>query len=232
MPRVTCFQHVENEGLGTLLPLLQSKEIKVQVLKPFKGDAIPDALGDGLIVLGGPMGVYEEKQYPWMTLELGSLRKALSNSLPILGVCLGAQMLAHAAGGQVYRGALPEIGWHPLALTPEGRHDPLFLDVPPEFSAFHWHNDTFTLPWNAVRLASSGYYPNQIFKINRNAYGFQCHLEITEDMAKSWMGSGARSFTPFGGPVRPERVLEDLPQNCETLRAYGEKIFYRFFSML
>jgi GMP synthase-like glutamine amidotransferase len=141
-------------------------------------------------------------------------------------------MLAYAAGGQVYRGALPEVGWYPVSLTPSGKHDPLFLGVPAEFRAFHWHNDTFTLPQGAVRLASSEFYPNQIFKIGSNAYGFQCHLEVTEDMVKSWASLYAKELTPQGGPIRPERIEENLSPNAKNLRDIAEKIFTRFSALL
>ncbi|HEY5037798.1 MAG TPA: type 1 glutamine amidotransferase, partial [bacterium] len=157
MPSVTCFQHIDCEGPGLLQEILKSKKIKLNILKPFKGDPIPNYFGEGLIVLGGPQGVYEEKQYPWMTAELDAIRECLSLSLPVLGICLGSQMLAHAAGGQVFRGALPEVGWYPISTTPEGRLDQLLLGIPSPFEAFHWHGDTFTLPKNSVRLAGSDY---------------------------------------------------------------------------
>jgi GMP synthase-like glutamine amidotransferase len=232
MPRVTCFQHIDCEGPGTLGTILKSKKVELQILKPFQGDAVPEKLGDGLVVLGGPMGVYEENQFPWMTAELNAIRKCLSENIPILGVCLGSQMLAHAAGAQVFRGAVPEVGWYPVALTPEGRLDPLFLGIPPEFEAFHWHGDTFTLPPNSTRLAGSAYTPNQIYKLGGNAYGFQCHLEVTEEMINSWASIYAKELTPQGGPILPSRIENQLSQNAEALGKISEKVFSRFAALL
>ncbi len=232
MPHVTCLQHIDCEGPGSLLDILKSKKVDVQILKPFKGDSIPDHLGDGLIVLGGPMGVYEENKFPWMTNELDAIRKCLDQNLPVLGICLGSQMLAHAAGAQVFRGALPEVGWYPVTLTPEGHYDNLLLGLPPEFEAFHWHGDTFTLPSNAVRLAGSDYYPHQIFKVGRNAYGFQCHLEVTEEMVNSWASIYAKELTPQGGPIRPERIENQLSSNAKALEIISGKVFARWAALL
>jgi GMP synthase-like glutamine amidotransferase len=232
MPQATCFQHIDCEGPGTLLEVLKEKRVKLDILKPFQGDPIPEHLGDGLIVLGGPMGVYEENQFPWMTLELDAIRKCLASSRPVLGICLGSQMLAHAAGAQVFRGALPEVGWYPIEMTAQGRLDPLLMGLPGQFEAFHWHGDTFTLPPGAGRLASSHYYPNQVFKIGSNSYGFQCHLEVTGEMVKSWASIYAKELTPQGGPNRPERIEDHLSENARSLRAIGEKVFGRFAALL
>jgi GMP synthase-like glutamine amidotransferase len=232
MSKITCFQHIDCEGPGTLLNTLQSKNIQVEILKTYKGDAVPDSLGDGLVVLGGPMGVYEEKKYPWMTAELNAIRASLEHGRPVLGICLGSQMIAHAAGAQVYRGAIPEVGWYPIQLTPEGRLNSLLQGIPQEFNAFHWHGDTFTLPPNAVRLAGSHYYPHQIYRIGQNAFGFQCHLEVTEEMVKSWSSFYAKEFTPQGGPIRPERVENQMAENIKQLEAIAEKVFTRFAALL
>lgn len=232
MPRVTILQHIDCEGPGSLLGFLRAKEVAGQALKPFKGDPLPENIGDGLIVLGGPMGVYEEKKFPWMTAELDAIRRCLERSIPVLGICLGSQMLARAAGGQVFRGALPEVGWYPVTLTPEGRLDPLLLGLPLEFEAFHWHGDTFTLPSDAVRLAGSAYYPNQIFKVGRNAYGLQCHLEVTEEMVRDWQALYAKELTPQGGPIRPEQLERGLTDNARELGILAEKVFSRFAALL
>lgn len=214
------------------MDILKSKEVHVEIVKPFQGEPVPAHLGDGLIVLGGPMGVYEEKKFPWMTAELDAIRKCLDSSRPVLGICLGSQMLAQAAGGQVFRGALPEVGWFPVTLTEKGHLDPLLLGLPAEFNAFHWHGDTFTLPPDATRLAGSAWYPNQVFRVGNNAYGFQCHLEVTEEMVKSWASLYAKELTPQGGPNRPERIEENLGPNTRALFAFAEKVFIRFAALL
>jgi GMP synthase (glutamine-hydrolysing) len=232
MPQITCFQHIDCEGPGSLEPLFKSLNIGLHILKPFKGDAIPENLGDGLLVLGGPMGVYEEAQYPWMAQELQAIRKALDASLPVLGICLGSQMLAHAAGAQVFRGALPEVGWRPITLTAEGKKDPLLEGLPETFNVFHWHGDTFTLPEGAKLLAGSDWFPRQIFKLGTRAYGFQCHLEVTEAMVKEWAKLYAKELVPAGGPTPVERVEGGLNKNAAQLEALATKVFERFAKLL
>jgi GMP synthase (glutamine-hydrolysing) len=232
MPRVTCFQHIDCEGPGSLGDFFHSQQIHLDILKPFQGDPVSSHLGDGLVVLGGPMGVYEEKQYPWMTEELKAIRQCLKASIPVLGICLGSQMLAQAAGGRVFKGPQAEVGWFPITLTPEGKQDPLLRDLPPEFNAFHWHGDTFTLPEKALRLAESSLYPHQVFRIGSNAYGFQCHLEVTEEMVRDWVVQYAKELTPQGGSIRPEPIEKKLSENVKSLRVIAEKVFTRFASLL
>jgi GMP synthase-like glutamine amidotransferase len=170
MATVTCFQHIDCEGPGSLEEVLRSKGIKLQILKPFQGDQISENLGDGLVVLGGPMGVYEESRYPWMTAELEAIQRCLKTLRPVLGICLGSQMLAHAGGGRVFKGPGPEVGWYPITLTKEGHLDPLFLGLDETLTAFHWHGDTFDLNPSATRLAESALYRNQAFRLGTNAY--------------------------------------------------------------
>ncbi len=232
MLHVTCFQHIDCEGPGSLLDILGSKEVRVEIVKPFQGEPVPTRLGDGLVVLGGPQGVYEEKQFPWMTKELDAIRKCLDASLPVLGVCLGSQMLAHAVGGRVYKGPAQEVGWYPITLTEEGRLDNLLLGLPHGFNAFHWHGDTFDLPPQAALLAGSALYPRQIFRVGTNAYGFQCHLEVTEEMVKSWMAEYAKDLRPQGGPIAPEPIENRLAENAQALRALAGQVFTRFAALL
>lgn len=205
----------------------------LSVLKPFAGDPIPEDLGDGLVVLGGPMGVYEEARYPWMTAELATIRKCLDRSLPVLGICLGSQMLAHAAGGKVTKGeAGQEVGWFPITVTPEGHRDVLLQGPGPTFEVFHWHGDTFTLPERAELLAGSAKYPHQVFKIGRNAYGFQCHLEVTEPMVREWMKVYAKELSTNGGPLDPGPIEEGLTEKARALQVLAEKVFIRFAALL
>jgi GMP synthase (glutamine-hydrolysing) len=232
MPRIFCFQHIDCEGPGTLADILRSKGAVLQVLKTYRGVEIPDDLGDGLVVLGGPMAVYEESQHPWMTLELNAIRRCLNKKIPVLGICLGAQMLAHLAGGRVYQGPVAEVGWHPVTLTAEGNGDLLFSGVPVNFEAFHWHSDTFDLPYGAVRLAGSGHYPNQVFKLGSRTYGFQCHLEVNRKMLEDWMLVYAKELTPQGGTIPPANISANLDLNVSRLHAVAEKVFSGFLSLI
>jgi GMP synthase (glutamine-hydrolysing) len=167
-----------------------------------------------------------------MVNEVAAIRKALDARLPILGICLGSQLLAKAAGSQVFRGAQPEVGWAPVQLTTSGSQDPLFEGLPNSFTAFHWHGDTFTLPEGSERLASSDLYRNQAFRLGSNAYGLQFHLEVTREMAKDWMQKYARELTHQGGVIQPERITDRLEENISALRKIADGVFGRFASLL
>jgi GMP synthase (glutamine-hydrolysing) len=232
MPKITCFQHIDCEGPGSLGEILKAKGIEIQVVQPRKGETAPDSLGDGLLILGGPMGAYEEALYTWMAGERAVIQKALEARLPILGLCLGSQLLAKAAGAQVFRGAQPEVGWAPVHLTPKGLNDPLFEGVPETFTAFHWHSDTFTLPTGSEHLAWSDLYRNQAFRIGKNAYGLQFHLEVTKEMAADWMQKYARELTHQGGVITPERITDHLEENIASIRKLADRVFSKFASLL
>ena len=232
MSQITCFQHIECEGLGTLGDTLRSKGFEVKIVKPCQDEPVPENLGQGLIVLGGPMGAYEEAVNPWMVNEVTAIQKALDARLPVLGICLGSQLIAKAAGSQVFRGAQPEVGWAPIQLTNAGSKDPIFSGCPSSFTAFHWHGDTFTLPKGSERLAWSDLYRNQAFRLGNNAYGLQFHLEVTREMAKDWMQKYARELTHQGGVIQPERITARLEENITALRQIADVVFGNFASLL
>ncbi len=154
-----------------------------------KADLLPSDLSDikAVISLGGPMNVYEEDKFPFLKDEDKLLKEALRNEIPILGVCLGAQLLAKASGAKVVKAKEKEIGWHEVKLTAEGKIDPLFAGFPPELKVFQWHEDTFDIPLEGILLAGSKVCPNQAFRVGENAYGLQFHLEVAPDMIESWI---------------------------------------------
>ena len=141
---------------------------------------------EGLIVMGGPMGAYEEEAHRWLRSEKALIREAAQAGHPVWGVCLGAQLLAAALGARVYPGeAGAEVGMLPVELTDEALADPVFAGAPSSFPTLQWHGDTFELPDGATLLASSPAYPNQAFSY-RNAYALQFHLEVTPELAREW----------------------------------------------
>ena len=148
------------------------------------GEAPADA--DAVLVFGGAMHPDQEDRHPWLRPELRFLENALGRELPLFGVCLGAQLLARAAGASVHRSAEPEVGWCSVELTPEGVDDPVFASLPPRFDAFQWHHYSYALPAGAVELARS-HVCTQAFRLDR-AYGIQFHAEVTGTQVEQWLG--------------------------------------------
>lgn len=189
---VLAIQHIRCETLGTIAGALNDADIYVKTVRIFEEKPVPKSLGAsaGLVVVGGPMGVYEQDRYPFLRQEIRLIEEALRENKPVLGVCLGSQLLATALGAKVTKGKKKEIGWHPITLTQAAMSDPLWTGVEPSFTAFHWHGDIFELPSGAVSLASSDLTDHQAFRYGRHAYGFLFHLEVTksiiEDMVESF----------------------------------------------
>jgi GMP synthase-like glutamine amidotransferase len=181
--RLHVLQHVEFEGPARIAEWAAAKGWNVTTTQFFAGELPPPGLAriDLLVVMGGPMGVHDERKYPWLAAEKAFLAEAVRAGIPILGVCLGAQLLAVALGARVYRGAYKEIGWWPVKLVPEGRASSFAAIWPAEFEAFHWHGDTFDLPTGAVHLARTLGCKHQAFLANGRILGLQFHLEVTPD---------------------------------------------------
>src|SRR5262245_13216678 len=191
MPKLLVFQHIANQILGTLDPLLRRERIRIRYVNYDRHpDARPTLDGyDGLVVLGGPMNVDDAERAPHLRHEIDVIREALDRDLPVLGICLGAQLLAHALGAHVGRAPKPEIGWYDVAFQEEARSDDLLGHVDPIERLFQWHGDAFDLPRGAVHLASTAGCPNQAFRVGDRAWGFQFHLEVDEPMIDRWLSS-------------------------------------------
>lgn len=213
--------------MGWLEPLCREMQIAWHLCRPYAGETVPPATQpyDGLVILGGPMNVDETDRYPFLSGEVALLQSALRRELPTLGICLGAQLLAKAAGARVVRGPAPEIGWFPVRLTEAGRQDPLFQGIPEEFMTFHWHGDTYDLPPKAVHLASSAQYPQQAFRIGEQAYALQFHVEVTPEIVQRW-AHDVSSTMP--GSIDPAPMLQGLAQHGEAHAQLGRQWLTRF----
>ena len=189
MRELLVVQHAPNENLAGMRAAVQSAGLTPRVVQPYAGADVPSDIGDaaGLVVLGGPMSVYEADQYPYLRGEMRLIESALKAERPVLGICLGSQLLASVLGSQVRKGPALEIGWLPIRLTEEGIFDYLFCELPPELQVMHWHGDVFDLPAGAVSLASSEMTSCQAFRYGARAYGILCHLEATENWIHSMM---------------------------------------------
>ena len=184
--KIIVLIHTPSEGPGSLGKYLEETGADVQIIRLDKGDPIPPMGSfDAVISMGGTMNVYEEDQFPFLKDETAFLKEAIYKDTPIVGVCLGAQMIAKAAGATVVKSPNKEVGWYPVALTAEGRKDLLFNGLPETMEVFQYHEDMFNLPEQAVLLAESEGCPHQAFRL-RNAFALQFHVEVTPDMLKEW----------------------------------------------
>ena len=193
--RVLVLQHLEIEGPGLFEQFAKERNLKIEIIRLDNKNALPQTKnGDLILIMGGPMGVKDigSERYPWLKLERDFIKKELENERPIIGVCLGAQLLANAAGGDVeilkYGSpprALPEIGWSQIFIDKSNKDFKALFEEP--FHVLHWHGDRILLPNKAVLIASSERCKEQFFRIGNFAYGLQFHIETTGGIIDKWI---------------------------------------------
>lgn len=183
---IAVFRHVEVETLGMWENVIAEEGESYRYFDVAKNE-FPESIDDfsHFVILGGPQSVTELEKYGYLRKEMAIVEKIIEKDKPLLGVCLGAQIIAKVLGSKVYKG-VQEFGWVEIELTRPALVDYLFAHFPKKFKVFQWHEETFDLPHNAVRLASSKYVPNQAFRYKRNIYGVQFHLEVTPPMVTKW----------------------------------------------
>jgi GMP synthase (glutamine-hydrolysing) len=189
---VLIIKNVATEGPGTIADYLRAEKIPSSVCDLSIGDSVPDPGSyTHLIIMGGPMAVYEMDRHHYLRDEAKLIEQAIKADKHVLGVCLGAQMAAHVLGARVFAGGRKEVGWHEVTITPEGMKDPLMsslaLEGKKRAQVFQWHGDTFDLPKGAVRLASSDIFPNQAFRYSDRVYALQFHIEVTPVIVFDWL---------------------------------------------
>lgn len=233
MKLATVIRHLAFEDLGSLEPVLSQQGYSIQYLEAGMDDlsAIAPLNTDLLIVLGGPIGAYDEQDYPFLVDELRILEQRLAADLPTLGICLGAQLMARALGANVYPGGQKEIGWSPLTLSAAGQQSPLKHLTTQSTPVLHWHGDTFDLPTGAIHLAASDKYVNQAFSWGKNGLGLQFHPEVTKRGLERWFigHAGEIGATP---DVSVAQLRQDTARYADQLMAQASKIWSDWLTLV
>jgi GMP synthase-like glutamine amidotransferase len=225
---VGIFRHSPTEGPGYFAAYLEARGIPWRLLGVAEGEPVP---GDprefgGITLMGGPMSVNDD--LPWIPRTLALVRAAVAEDVPVLGHCLGGQLMSRALGGAVSRNPVKEIGWGPVRVAdnPEARR--WFGDVT-EFLSFHWHGETFTIPSGATRIAGSAYCANQAFALGKHL-GMQCHVEMTPDMIRNWAADSGDEVARAAGPsVQTAAQMEErIEERVRDLNAVAARLYARW----
>jgi len=235
MRKVVVFQHVSNEILGTLNPLLKLRGLRIRYVNFERNPEEQPSMDryNGVIVLGGHMGVYEAEKYTHIKTEMKLLEKALAKGVPVLGICLGAQILAHVLGAEVRKSPEKEIGWCDVHLTDQGQKDPLLSHFQKKEKIFQLHGDTFDIPKSAEHLAFSDACQGQAFRYGTNAYGLQFHLEVDKAMIQRWLQVPAnlQDLLNSNGKFSAEKIQQDTEQHLAHSVQLSEQTFGEFINL-
>lgn len=220
---VLILKHAEIEGPGLIEDFLVQQDISYQTLDLYLNMPLPKPENfTHILILGGPMNVYEEDQYPFLRNEDLFIKEAIQRGKSILGICLGAQLIAKALGAKVFKAPGKEIGWYDVSLTRVGSQDPLFSNLPKKFSVFQWHEDTFEIPEGGQWIAKSSPVSHQAFRYGENVYGLQFHLEVTEEMIRQWM-------EVYENEDEKTEILTQTERKIGSSKKRGMNLFTKFF---
>jgi GMP synthase (glutamine-hydrolysing) len=231
--RVLVIQHVASEPPGSITSALAAAGVDMTIVRVHEGQPVPRALPAGfagLVVMGGPMAVYESHRHPHLDDELALIFACVKAGIPVLGVCLGSQLLAAALGAKITPGGRKEIGWYSVWLEDAASDDPLFAGIESPFMGFHWHGDVFPLPAGAVALARSEMTPLQAFRHGANAYGLLFHLEVTGAQVSGMAADFAGELRAAG--ITPGPITAGVAAHGGALEALGRRVFARWAALL
>jgi GMP synthase-like glutamine amidotransferase len=229
MRPVAIFRYAPTEGPGYFAIFLSHHRIPWKLVKVDEGQPLPPQAEDnsGLVFMGGPMSVNDD--LPWIPPTLALIRQAVEQEIPVLGHCLGGQLMAKALGGKVRKNPVKEIGWGEVKVEDNLAAREWLGDAPKSFLSFHWHGETFSLPQGAERILSSPWCENQAFALGKHL-GLQCHVEMTPELIKSWCESGAREIAANLGPsVQTAQAMQmDLENRTQQLQRIADKLYSRW----
>lgn len=230
---ILIIKHIDIEGPGTFGDYLAQKNMPYRIVELGAGETLPQML-DGIkavVVLGGPMNVYEEDKHPFLIDENVFIQRVLEKQIPFFGICLGSQLLAKAAGAKVVRSPVKEIGWYKVSLTPDGEKDPLFNGFRQDEDIYHWHGDMFEIPSNGVLLASGDGCPHQAFRVGKNAYGFQFHMEVTDKSIKEWCEEYSATDLP-GRREHCAAMLDGYKKREKQFKGQANNLYENFMKIV
>jgi GMP synthase (glutamine-hydrolysing) len=234
MPSVLVLQHHEADPPAAIATALQAGGFRVHLVRAHDGQPIPASPGDvrasAVVTIGGPMSADDTRAHPFLLAERRLLEAAVRARVPVLGVCLGGQLLASVLGAEVRRSDRKEIGWHPTSLTPDAAEDPLFAGEAPTFVPFHWHGDLFEAPPGAVSLARSALTPVQAFRHGDRAYGLQFHLETNHALVRTMLASFPAELAEEG--IDPAQILGEGETFFPPMEALAARVFGRWVASL
>jgi len=230
---ILIVKHIDIEGPGTLGDFLESKGEAFRTVELGGGEPLPADLKPfkGVVVLGGPMNVDEEDKYAFLKPENDFIQKVLKAQIPYLGICLGSQLLAKAAGAKVVKSPVKEIGWYKVQLTSEGMKDPLFKGFKPQDPIYHWHGDMFEIPSKGELLATASGCPHQALKVGKNAYGLQFHVEVTDKSIKEWCDEYCQTDLP-GRPEHAKSMMDDYWKFRQAFDAQANNLYENFLKIV
>lgn len=232
MKSVLAIQHTPAETIGSIAAPLAAANVAVHTCEVFCQQSVPTEIGNysGLILMGGPMSVYEQDRYPFIASELALIQSAMTAGKPVLGICLGSQLIAAALGARVYPGRKKEIGWLKVRLHEGGMRDPLFVGVPFAFTAFHWHGDVFEVPKDATPLLGSDITACQGFRFGTRTWALLCHLEVTAESIQAMIRSFPDELKAAG--VNAANVLAQTSTYLPELMTISKNVFSRWTALL
>jgi GMP synthase (glutamine-hydrolysing) len=231
MRKLLVFQHAATEPLGVLDPMLRRWGFRIRYVNFAREPDVQLDLAryNGLVVLGGPMNVDQAAAYPHLLTEIAAIRAALKLEVPVLGICLGAQLLAAALGATVRPNKVREIGWYRLQPAGEAEADRLFRHFDGSQHVFQWHAYTFDLPPGAVHLASTESCEHQAFRYGNRAYGLQFHLEADEALIRRWLN--VPGYRAEVGNEGAEQILCTTPEKISPALRLSERVFHEFLEL-
>lgn len=232
MNPIAIFRHFRTEGPGYFATFLDRHSIPWALIRIDENEAVPAKTDgySGLVFMGGPMSVNDP--LPWIAQSCALIRTAVAADLPVLGHCLGGQLIAKALGGTITRNPVKEIGWGPVRVLDHPLARDWFGDLA-GFEAFHWHGETFSIPPGATRLLESAHCANQAYALGR-VFGMQCHVEMTEEMIRQWCIDGAGEIAAAGSPAvqEPEAMQAGMARKVAALNAVADRIYTRWIDGL